>query len=231
MYPYLYLWQTHPNPYPWLMGTGISGYGYRWLRFYPWVTRVKHYLYLGLETCWSQAPAVGVVPSMPTMLLSVIVIVIHHCLCCHPSFSLSIDIVWFVNILIKTKTQKHLYLGFETNMSWAPAVVPFLLLGQLLSIEVHGWARNACYNFEQLEKLSTVVFHKEVTFRVEFKVRDEESFVYWETKTSDRTRLLYSHLYTRERCSQSVEYIWYVCVNNEEQPWNAYGGQCGNNEE
>ena len=43
MYPYPYLWQTHPNPYLWLMGTGISGYRYRWLRFYPWVTRVEHY--------------------------------------------------------------------------------------------------------------------------------------------------------------------------------------------
>ena len=61
-----------------------------------------------------------------------------------------------------------------------------------------------CYDFEQLKQLLTVVFHKEVAFRVRFKVRDEESFVYWETKTSYRTRLFYSRLYTRE----SMVEVW-----------------------
>ena len=36
------------------------------------------------------------------------------------------------------------------------------------------------------------------------KIRDEESFVYWETKTSYRTRLFYSRLYTRE----SMVEVW-----------------------
>ena len=36
------------------------------------------------------------------------------------------------------------------------------------------------------------------------KIWDEESFVYWETKTSYRTRLFYSRLYTRE----SMVKVW-----------------------
>ena len=88
-----------------------------------------------------------------------------------------------------------------------------------------------CYNFKQLKQLLTVVFHKEVAFRGEFKVWDEESFVYWEKKTSYRTRLFYSCLYTREKRSQSMENIWCMYVNNEEWAWSAYGEQCVNNEE
>ena len=73
-----------------------------------------------------------------------------------------------------------------------------------------------CYDFEQLKQLLTVAFHKEVAFRIEFKVQDEESFVYWETKTSYRMRLFYSRLYTRGKCCRGMENIWYVYVNNEE---------------
>ena len=73
-----------------------------------------------------------------------------------------------------------------------------------------------CYDFEQLKQLLTVTFHKEVAFRGEFRVQDEESFVYWETKTSYRTRLFYSHLYTRGKHGRSMENIWYVYVNNVE---------------
>ena len=31
---------------PMVWGTGFDGYRYRWLKFYPWVTRVKHYTHL-----------------------------------------------------------------------------------------------------------------------------------------------------------------------------------------
>ena len=75
------------------------------------------------------------------------------------------------------------------------------------------------------------MFHNEVTFRMEFKVQDEESFIYWETKTSYRMRLFYSRLYTREKRSQSMENIWCMYVNNEEWAWSAYSEQSVNNEE
>ena len=75
---------------------------------------------------------------------------------------------------------------------------------------------STCYDFEQLKQLLTVAFHKEVAFRAEFRVWDEESLVYWETKTSYRMRLFYSRLYTRGKRSRSMENIWYTYVNNEE---------------
>ena len=48
------------------------------------------------------------------------------------------------------------------------------------------------------------------------KIRVQESFVYLETKTSYRTRLFYSCLYTKGKHGQSMEDIWYVYVNNAE---------------
>ena len=72
------------------------------------------------------------------------------------------------------------------------------------AIDIVGSTTSDCYNFKQLKQLLTVVFHKEVTFGAEFRVQDEESLVYWETKTSYRTRLFYSCLYTRE----SMVRVW-----------------------
>ena len=110
-------------------------------------------------------------------------------------------------------------------MSVSPKLVLRSLTWQTLSCYA------TCYNFKQLKQLLTVAFHKEVTFRVEFKVQDKESFVYWETKTSYRTRLFYSRLYTRGKHCQGMKNIWYVYVDDEEWAWSAYGEQCVNNEE